>query len=117
MRSAAMTRRFYSMDNAPMPAAGETIIVVDESAAAPKGVCARALCGFDFREKRKKKQTLNERTHANAAEDELHPHNVMEYLDKHIVGQADAKRAIAIALRGRWYVCAPCRGYDDFAHA
>ena len=26
----------------------------------------------------------------------------MEKLDRHIIGQADAKRAVAIALRNRW---------------
>ncbi|WP_138512244.1 ATP-dependent protease ATPase subunit HslU [Rhodoferax bucti] len=32
----------------------------------------------------------------------LTPHGIVAELDKHIVGQADAKRAVAIALRNRW---------------
>lgn len=30
------------------------------------------------------------------------PREIVEELDKHIIGQADAKRAVAIALRNRW---------------
>ena len=30
------------------------------------------------------------------------PREIVHELDKHIVGQADAKRAVAIALRNRW---------------
>lgn len=33
---------------------------------------------------------------------ELTPREIVAELDKHIVGQADAKRAVAIALRNRW---------------
>jgi len=32
----------------------------------------------------------------------LKPREVVEQLDKFIVGQSDAKRAVAIALRNRW---------------
>jgi ATP-dependent protease Clp ATPase subunit len=32
----------------------------------------------------------------------LKPSEVVKELDKHIVGQADAKRAVAIAMRNRW---------------
>eukprot|EP00197_Chlamydomonas_leiostraca_P007271 CAMPEP_0202868254 /NCGR_PEP_ID=MMETSP1391-20130828/10599_1 /ASSEMBLY_ACC=CAM_ASM_000867 /TAXON_ID=1034604 /ORGANISM="Chlamydomonas leiostraca, Strain SAG 11-49" /LENGTH=205 /DNA_ID=CAMNT_0049548397 /DNA_START=178 /DNA_END=792 /DNA_ORIENTATION=+ len=32
----------------------------------------------------------------------LTPQAIVDKLDKHIVGQADAKRAVAIALRNRW---------------
>ena len=32
----------------------------------------------------------------------LRPYQVVKELDRHIVGQADAKRAVAIALRNRW---------------
>ena len=32
----------------------------------------------------------------------LTPANIVAELDKHIVGQAQAKRAVAIALRNRW---------------
>src|ERR671915_1226585 len=32
----------------------------------------------------------------------LTPREIVEELDKYIVGQADAKRAVAIALRNRW---------------
>ena len=32
----------------------------------------------------------------------LSPQEIVEQLDKHIVGQDDAKRAVAIALRNRW---------------
>eukprot|EP01108_Squamamoeba_japonica_P009481 TRINITY_DN8915_c0_g1_i2.p1 TRINITY_DN8915_c0_g1~~TRINITY_DN8915_c0_g1_i2.p1 ORF type:complete len:317 (-),score=132.52 TRINITY_DN8915_c0_g1_i2:20-892(-) len=35
-------------------------------------------------------------------ESTLTPSRVVEYLDAHIVGQKDAKRAIAVALRSRW---------------
>ena len=30
------------------------------------------------------------------------PQKIVQELDKHIIGQADAKRAVAIALRNRW---------------
>jgi len=32
----------------------------------------------------------------------LKPREIVEKLDRHIIGQADAKRAVAIALRNRW---------------
>ncbi|HEX7416009.1 MAG TPA: ATP-dependent protease ATPase subunit HslU [Smithellaceae bacterium] len=32
----------------------------------------------------------------------LKPREIVERLDRHIIGQADAKRAVAIALRNRW---------------
>ena len=32
----------------------------------------------------------------------LKPSEVVSKLDDHIIGQADAKRAVAIALRNRW---------------
>ncbi len=35
-------------------------------------------------------------------QNELTPREIVERLDKHIVGQGDAKRAVAIALRNRW---------------
>jgi ATP-dependent HslUV protease ATP-binding subunit HslU len=34
--------------------------------------------------------------------DGLKPREIVEKLDQHIIGQADAKRAVAIALRNRW---------------
>lgn len=30
------------------------------------------------------------------------PREIVHELDKHIIGQGDAKRAVAIALRNRW---------------
>ena len=33
---------------------------------------------------------------------ELTPRKIVEELDKYIVGQKDAKRAVAIAIRNRW---------------
>lgn len=42
-----------------------------------------------------KKQAANERK-------QLTPREIVEQLDRHIVGQADAKRAVAIAIRNRW---------------
>jgi len=30
------------------------------------------------------------------------PREIVQELDKHVVGQHDAKRAVAIALRNRW---------------
>jgi len=30
------------------------------------------------------------------------PREIVHELDKHIIGQADAKRAVSIALRNRW---------------
>jgi len=43
-------------------------------------------------------------THAPESELEqsLRPLEVVNYLDSHIVGQSDAKRAVAIAMRNRW---------------
>ena len=32
----------------------------------------------------------------------IRPREIVEYLDRYIVGQADAKRAVAIAMRNRW---------------
>ena len=34
--------------------------------------------------------------------DSLTPKAIVAALDEHIVGQADAKRAVAVALRNRW---------------
>jgi hypothetical protein len=36
------------------------------------------------------------------SEKNLRPSEVVAELDRHIVGQADAKRAVAIAMRNRW---------------
>ena len=33
---------------------------------------------------------------------EMTPREIVEELDKHIIGQSMAKRAVAIALRNRW---------------
>ena len=33
---------------------------------------------------------------------QMTPREIVEELDKHIVGQSAAKRAVAIALRNRW---------------
>ena len=33
---------------------------------------------------------------------DLTPREIVSELDRHIVGQADAKRAVAIAVRNRW---------------
>ena len=33
---------------------------------------------------------------------EMTPREIVQELDKHIVGQDEAKRAVAIALRNRW---------------
>lgn len=33
---------------------------------------------------------------------EFSPREIVSELDRHIVGQNDAKRAVAIALRNRW---------------
>ncbi|MGH7202208.1 MAG: HslU--HslV peptidase ATPase subunit, partial [Planctomycetaceae bacterium] len=33
---------------------------------------------------------------------ELTPRQIVAELDKHIIGQDDAKRAVAVALRNRW---------------
>jgi ATP-dependent HslUV protease ATP-binding subunit HslU len=35
-------------------------------------------------------------------ESQLTPEKVVEYLDKYVIGQRDAKRAIACAFRNRW---------------
>jgi ATP-dependent HslUV protease ATP-binding subunit HslU len=37
-----------------------------------------------------------------AAVKDLTPREIVEALDRHIVGQADAKRAVAVAVRNRW---------------
>ena len=34
--------------------------------------------------------------------DNLTPKAIVAVLDEHIVGQSDAKRAVAVALRNRW---------------
>jgi ATP-dependent HslUV protease ATP-binding subunit HslU len=33
---------------------------------------------------------------------ELTPKKIYDYLDKNIVGQTEAKKAVAIAMRNRW---------------
>ena len=33
---------------------------------------------------------------------QMTPREIVQELDKHIIGQSDAKRAVAIALRNRW---------------
>ena len=33
------------------------------------------------------------------------PKEIVQELDKHIIGQDEAKRAVAIALRNRWRRC------------
>ena len=33
---------------------------------------------------------------------EMTPREIVQELDKHIIGQGNAKRAVAIALRNRW---------------
>ena len=33
---------------------------------------------------------------------DLSPKDIVAQLDRHIIGQADAKRSVAIALRNRW---------------
>ena len=45
------------------------------------------------------------------------PHEIVAELDKHIVGQADAKRAVAIALRNRWRRAAGRRAAARRDHA
>ena len=37
----------------------------------------------------------------------LTPPEIVEELDKYIVGQKDAKRSVAVALRNRWRRAAP----------
>ena len=34
---------------------------------------------------------------------EMTPREIVSELDQHIIGQKEAKRAVAIALRNRWY--------------
>jgi len=44
-----------------------------------------------------------EQLHQRAPEQhEMTPREIVQELDKHIIGQQDAKRAVAIALRNRW---------------
>ena len=38
---------------------------------------------------------------ADAAKSELTPREIVKELDKYVIGQASAKRAVAIALRNR----------------
>jgi len=38
----------------------------------------------------------------SAKEDQMTPQKVVEYLDRFVIGQADAKRAIAVSFRNRW---------------
>ena len=35
---------------------------------------------------------------------DLTPRDIVAQLDRHIVGQPDAKRAVAIAVRNRWQI-------------
>jgi ATP-dependent HslUV protease ATP-binding subunit HslU len=45
---------------------------------------------------------MNVMTPLSAAEAGLTPREIVAALDRHIVGQGDAKRAVAVALRNRW---------------
>ena len=42
------------------------------------------------------------RLHRKSFEEQLTPHEIVNNLEKHIVGQKDAKRAVAVALRNRF---------------
>ena len=44
----------------------------------------------------------NENQKANQNSPTMTPREIVEHLDRYIVGQADAKRAVAIAIRNRW---------------
>lgn len=44
----------------------------------------------------------NETNKRDAADVALHPREIMAQLDRFIVGQSDAKRAVSIAMRNRW---------------
>ena len=46
--------------------------------------------------------TMNSAAHAAEHASAFSPREIVSELDRHIVGQADAKRAVAIALRNRW---------------
>ncbi len=45
---------------------------------------------------------LSEQTMTNLTPETPTPKEIVSELDKHIIGQADAKRAVAVALRNRW---------------
>ncbi len=47
-------------------------------------------------------ETAAEGSVGRAAQDELTPRQIVAELDKYIVGQQEAKKAVAIALRNRW---------------
>ncbi|MBZ0110867.1 MAG: HslU--HslV peptidase ATPase subunit, partial [Thermoanaerobaculia bacterium] len=34
--------------------------------------------------------------------EDLTPRQIVAALDRHVIGQADAKKAVAVALRNRW---------------
>ena len=36
---------------------------------------------------------------------EMTPREIVHELDSHIIGQKNAKRSVAVALRNRWAVC------------
>jgi ATP-dependent HslUV protease ATP-binding subunit HslU len=44
----------------------------------------------------------DERAHVRKLMDSMRPHDIVAELNRYIVGQSDAKRAVAIALRNRW---------------
>lgn len=46
--------------------------------------------------------TSQETAPQNSASGQLTPREIVSELDRHIIGQAGAKRAVAIALRNRW---------------
>ena len=45
--------------------------------------------------------TLNSSSNQKTLADALTPRQIVEELDKYIIGQAEAKRSVAIALRNR----------------
>src|SRR5437660_7664138 len=46
--------------------------------------------------------TSSSRSSESAMGNDFSPREIVSELDKHIIGQQDAKRAVAIALRNRW---------------
>ena len=47
-------------------------------------------------------QTISNPKNSNVATSQMTPKQIVEFLDEYIIGQNEAKRAIAIALRNRY---------------
>ena len=64
--------------------------------------CRRHLCVYQRPSDSRGAGRMSDATQALPTTGTMTPREIVQELDKHIVGQSEAKRAVAIALRNRW---------------